>query len=110
MLPYDILTLALDSYLPSDGGAPDTDPFLSPLCASNDLLQRFPASSCFLSAALDPLLDDGSRFISRLKEVGKVPQWFLYDLPHGFLNFSAILPSATLAIERGSKYLAQVFQ
>lgn len=109
MLPADILTLALDSYLPPtvDG---KTDPFASPLRASDELLKKLPDSSCFLSANLDPLLDDTSRFLVRMRAVGKRPQWYLYDLPHGFLNFAAILPTAAAAIKQGAKYLEQFFQ
>lgn len=109
MLPSDILALALDSYLPAnvDGRA---DPVASPLRATDEILKKLPDSSCFLSGALDPLLDDTSRFLARMRSLGKHPQWYLYDLPHGFLNFAAILPTAVTAIKQGAKYLEEFFK
>jgi acetyl esterase/lipase len=108
-LPYDILALASESYV-AENAHPESDYGLSPVYADDELFKKLPDSSCFLSANFDPLLDDCSRFISRMRQVGKRPQWYLYDLPHGFLNFAAILPTAGAAIEQGSKYLKQFFQ
>lgn len=108
MLPYDILTLALESYVPANGD-PATDYFLSPLYAPDELLKKLPDNFCFLSGTLDPLFDDCSRFLERLRAVGKSPQWFLYNLPHGFLNFAQIMPTAVKAIKDAENYLTNFF-
>nr|CAH7726017.1 unnamed protein product [Callosobruchus chinensis] len=64
------------------------NPYLSPIFATDDELQRFPPVR-ILTVHMDPCLDDCVSFASRLKNLGcNVKLDILDGLPHGFLNFS----------------------
>ncbi|ENN72419.1 hormone-sensitive lipase isoform X2 [Dendroctonus ponderosae] len=79
------------------------DPYLSPYCASDDDLKKFPPTK-ILTVELDPCLDDCVMFAKRLKSVGNdVSLDILPGLPHGFLNFSLISKDA----HEGSKLCVQ---
>ncbi|EFA02512.1 hormone-sensitive lipase [Tribolium castaneum] len=70
------------------------DPFLSPFCAKDEDLERFPPVRV-LTVHLDPCLDDCVMFSKRLKQLNKnVHLDILSGLPHGFLNFSLISKEA----------------
>lgn len=83
------------------------DPYMSPYCASDDDLKKFPPTKILVSSSLadiwwfnavflktvelDPCLDDCVMFAKRLKSIGNdVSLDILKGLPHGFLNFSLV--------------------
>ncbi|CAG9766982.1 unnamed protein product [Ceutorhynchus assimilis] len=84
-------------------------PYISPYCASDDDLKKFPPTK-ILTVQLDPCLDDCVMFARRLKAVGNnVTLDILEGLPHGFLNFSLISKDAhegsKLCVERMKELL-----
>jgi hormone-sensitive lipase len=108
LLPYDLIVLALEAYAPSDKCDASKDPLVSPILAPDEILAKFPNKMLFMSASLDPLLDDCSAFLQRLRAVHKNPRWILLDLPHGFWNMAAVLPSARLSVTMGTEFIASV--
>ncbi|KAL1506347.1 hypothetical protein ABEB36_005730 [Hypothenemus hampei] len=80
-----------------------SDPYMSPYCASDEELTKFPNIK-ILTVELDPCLDDCVMFAKRLKAVGNnVTLDILQGLPHGFLNFSLLSKDA----HEGSKLCVQ---
>ncbi|KRT83155.1 hydrolase [Oryctes borbonicus] len=66
------------------------DPFISPLCAPDDMLKKLPRVK-LLTVHLDPCLDDCVMFGRKLKKIGHDVTLDVIDgLPHGFLNFSLV--------------------
>lgn len=108
LLPYDLMVVALEAYAPAAHCDAANDPLVSPLVASDEILAKFPAQMMFMSASLDPLLDDCAAFLQRLRAVKKNPRWILLDLPHGFWNMAAVLPSARLSVSASTEYIASV--
>ncbi|XP_066257180.1 hormone-sensitive lipase isoform X3 [Euwallacea similis] len=79
------------------------NPYMSPYCASDEYLRRFPPTK-ILTVHMDPCLDDCVMFAKRLKSLGNhVTLDILEGLPHGFLNFSLISKDA----HEGSKVCVQ---
>lgn len=109
LLPYDLMVVALEAYAPSSKCDAATDPLVSPIVASDEILSMFPDRMLFMSASLDPLLDDCSAFLVRLRNVNKNPRWILLDLPHGFWNMAAVLPSARLSVSAATEFIASTF-
>ncbi|PRP88974.1 hypothetical protein PROFUN_02252 [Planoprotostelium fungivorum] len=89
LLPQEALQNCFDAYLPKESGLdPLQNPFLSPACASDAILKRFPSDIRIMVGALDPLYDDSIWMAKRLTAVGKSVQFKVYEtLNHGFLNF-----------------------
>ncbi|XP_022381015.1 hormone-sensitive lipase isoform X1 [Enhydra lutris kenyoni] len=66
------------------------NPFMSPLLASDSMLQSLPPVH-IVACALDPMLDDSVMFARRLRGLGKpVTLRVVEDLPHGFLSLAAL--------------------
>jgi len=65
VIHYNILKLCLGSYVTKDFDALK-DPFISPLVASEELLERLPPIR-IVTGSEDPLHDDNWRFLYRLK-------------------------------------------
>lgn len=83
-----------------------SDPYLSPFCASDEDLKKFPPTR-ILTVQLDPCLDDCVMFARRLKRAGNdIHLDILEGLPHGFLNFSLISRDAY----EGSKVCVQLMK
>ncbi|XP_076257350.1 hormone-sensitive lipase isoform X1 [Rhynchophorus ferrugineus] len=79
------------------------NPYLSPYCASDEDLKKFPPTK-ILTVQMDPCLDDCVTFAKKLRWVGtEVHLDILEGLPHGFLNFSLISRDA----HEGSKLCMQ---
>ncbi|XP_030747220.1 hormone-sensitive lipase isoform X2 [Sitophilus oryzae] len=79
------------------------NPYLSPYCASDEDLKKFPPTK-ILTVQLDPCLDDCVMFAKKLRRLGNdVHLDILEGLPHGFLNFSLISKDA----HEGSKLCVQ---
>ncbi len=86
--------------------SPD-DPRAAPLAAS-DLAGLPPAY--VLTAGCDPLLDEGRQYADRLREAGVPVEYICYDqMVHGFINMSALVETARVAIERAGQALKAAF-
>ncbi|KAI0220041.1 Hormone-sensitive lipase [Lamellibrachia satsuma] len=73
------------------------DPYMSPILASDELLQDL-CPVTMVTCHLDPMLDDSVTFIKRLHSLGKEAHLEVVDdLPHGFLNFVLISHEAKQA-------------
>lgn len=79
------------------------DPFVAPLCASDDDLARLPP--LYLNAAeLDPLRSDTERLVARLEGVGRRDRFDLCrGVIHGFMQMGNALPEARDAFERAGE-------
>jgi acetyl esterase len=63
-----------------------------------------------LTAGCDPLLDEGRQYADRLREAGVPVEYVCYDqMTHGFLNMSALVETARVAIERVGLALKAAF-
>ncbi|XP_072610087.1 hormone-sensitive lipase isoform X1 [Vulpes vulpes] len=87
------------------------NPFMSPLLASDSMLQSLPPVH-IVACALDPMLDDSVMFARRLRGLGKpVTLRVVEDLPHGFLSLAALCRetrhAAALCVERIRLVLTQ---
>jgi acetyl esterase/lipase len=90
-----------------DPGVSPDDPRAAPLAAS-DLSGLPPAY--VLTAGCDPLLDEGRQYADRLREAGVPVEYVCYDqMTHGFLNMSALVETAHVAIERAGQALKAAF-
>jgi acetyl esterase len=86
--------------------SPD-DPRVAPLAAS-DLAGLPPAY--VLTAGCDPLLEEGRQYADRLREAGVPVEYVCYDqMVHGFINMSALVETARVAIERAGQALKAAF-
>jgi len=65
VLHYSILKLCLNAYVPKEYD-PLTDPFVSPLVATDEFLAKLPPIR-IVTGSEDPLHDDNWRFIYRLR-------------------------------------------
>lgn len=85
LMPLSVLELCQKSYVP-EGCDGAKDPFISPLLATDDQLEKLPPVTV-ICGALDPLLDDTAEFAQRLHDVRDGDLFRVYQkLPHGFLN------------------------
>jgi acetyl esterase len=63
-------------------------------------------SALIAAAALDPLLDDSLALSDALTKAGGDAELCIYDgVPHGFLHWSRLVPTATQALEEGARAL-----
>lgn len=109
LLPYYFLEVCLNAYVTEDSD-PMLDYYLSPLFAPDELLKKLPDNIVFLCAGFDPLLDDTTRFIRRLDALEKNYRHYVYDLPHGFWNFSQMLPKAKAVVDLVGHILNEIYQ
>lgn len=96
-----------DWYAPTEGAVPRSDPRLSPVQAPETEVARLPP--LFLNAAgLDPLLSDTVAMVRRL-EAADVPHRFVLHegVHHGFMQMSARLPAARIAIREAAAFLTE---
>lgn len=105
LLPFYLLKQCLDAYVDKESD-PTTDPLISPIIASNELLKELPDNIVIMSAAYDPLLDDSVNFIRRLDKINKPYSHYVIDTPHGFWNFLMLFPKA----QRATRYSAYLIQ
>jgi hypothetical protein len=47
--------------------------------------------------------------IQRLKAIEKPLKYYIYEMPHGFLNFAALLPGATAPIRDSTDFINSIF-
>jgi acetyl esterase len=92
-------------YLPSAGSSISgssrgslTDPMVSPLLASDEVLAKMPPTF-MITAEYDPLCDEGEQYAKRLSELG-VPTTCVryFGQIHAFVTRSAFLDDGYLAI------------
>ena len=85
-----------------------THPLLSPINASDSSLSALPPVrvSCGL---LDPLLDDSTELVRRLRGLGKKVQYRVWrGLSHGFMNMG-IAVGADTAVDETVSWLKEMF-
>jgi len=88
-LPYSLLKLCIKAYVPEEF-MPMVDPFLSPLMASDEMLERLPPMR-IITGNSDPLHDDNWRLLHRMQALEKNVKMIVYDnMPHGFMSFDQI--------------------
>jgi len=85
LLPYGLLKLFVNCYV-GDHGRIDEDPFISPLVACDELLEKLPPVRITVGTC-DPIEDDTWRFMHRLIKLKKDVKSIAYKrLIHGFYN------------------------
>lgn len=99
LVPYYFLEVCLDSYVDHNTD-PHKDYCISPLYASDELISQLPDDMVFMVAGYDPLLDDSVAFLRRLDKLNKPYIYEVYECPHGFWNFDAVLAEAERAMYR----------
>lgn len=91
------------------GRADATDPRISPLFASDDLL----ASTCpahVVTAGYDPLCDEGEAYAAKLVQLGVPTAVSRYDgQMHGFLTMGASIPTGKTALAEAVGHLRRAF-
>jgi len=104
LLPFSCLKLILKSYVPEEF-RPKEDPFLSPIYASDELLEKLPPIR-IATGDNDPLHDDSWRFLYRLVKLKRNVKMHIYQhMPHGFLSMDQLenfelLVSQTIGVFR----------
>lgn len=104
LVPYYFLEVCLDSYV-DQKSRPSEDYCLSPLFAPDELIAQLPEDLVFMAAGYDPLLDDTVAFLRRLDKLNKPYLYEVYECPHGFWNFDAVLLEAERAMYRAGKMI-----
>jgi len=86
IVPYSLLKFCADSYIPPDS-KPDSNPYLSPVCASDEILSQLPPVRIVIGTR-DPLHDESWRFMHKLTKLKKDVKMVVYtEMPHGFLSY-----------------------
>jgi len=89
LLPYNLLKLFVNCYI-GDHGRSSEDPFISPLVACDELLEKLPPIRITVGTC-DPIEDDTWRFMHRLIKLNKNVKTIAYKgLIHGFYNTGEI--------------------
>ncbi len=65
ILPHTFLKICLSAYL-NENLKPETDPLISPIQASDEILSQYPETKIFVGSK-DPFHDDCCRLCERLK-------------------------------------------
>jgi len=85
VLPVSMIKLLTKAYIGKEFKGSE-DPFLSPLVASDELLEKLPPIR-IIAGGQDPLVDDTWRFLAKLKKLQKNAKLIMHEnLPHGFLS------------------------
>lgn len=84
----------------------NTDPYLSPLLTSEEILAQFPATVLLVSD-MDPCLDETVAFCNRLIRAGvtEVELEVIEGLPHGFFSYSGMSIECHEALDEATKRL-----
>jgi len=106
LLTASMMRWFVDLYV---GAADATDPRISPLFASDDVL----ASTCaahVVTAGYDPLCDEGEAYAARLAQLG-VPTVVsrYHGQMHGFLTMGASIPTGASALDEAVGHLRRAF-
>lgn len=108
-VPIHFMFLCLQSYVPE--GVDSSNFLISPAYAPDWVLHKLPKNLYLLSAAYDPLLDDATNLVRRLKNANIHSYHHqTYFLPHGFLNVAnPVIPEAETAKRDSIIYLQKIF-
>jgi len=103
MLPASLLKLVASAYV-AEGFKNMEDPFISPMVASDELLQRMPPVR-IIAGSKDPLYDDNWRLIHKMRKLKKDISIIVHEhMPHAYLcnpdlkNFDHFMEEACDAI------------
>jgi len=108
VLPSTMLKLCLKAYVPEQFN-PLEDPFLSPLMASDELLNKLPPIK-IVTGSGDPLNGDSWKFLHRMQNLNKDVKMVIYEnMPHGFLNFDQV-EGYKEVIQKTGQMLEEMFQ
>jgi len=89
VISYEVRGMNRKLYVPEDT-RPDEDPFLSPILASDELLEKLPPVRLMVGTA-DPLHDDNLRLIQRLLKLKRDAKAFVYEnYIHGFVAMKGV--------------------
>jgi acetyl esterase/lipase len=103
ILPMNLLNQCRAVYLPSHFDT--TDPLLSPVLASDELIRKLPPTNIMVGA-FDPFLDDSVDFAHRLHANGVPCRLKVFQqLPHSFWNFALFLSDARRAVRLGAEWI-----
>ncbi|KAA0159732.1 hypothetical protein FNF28_05739 [Cafeteria roenbergensis] len=94
IVPLRMLQRLAAAYMPEgSAGRMTRNPEVHPGLADDRVLERFPRTELVLGG-LDPLLDDGIDFHTRLRRLSVEGEMLVYRaLPHGFFTFNALPPA-----------------
>jgi len=107
ILPSNVLKLCLKAYIPEEF-KPESDPFLSPVVASDELLSKLPPVR-IISGTNDPLHDDIWKFSERLLRLKKDVRMTVYpELPHGFFTLDEML-EYDVVVNEGVNRIKELF-
>ncbi|MEN0066824.1 MAG: alpha/beta hydrolase [Myxococcota bacterium] len=91
-------------------GVERTDPRVSPIYASDDVVSGAPAAFV-LTAEFDPMRDEGDAYAKRLAGLGVPVEHHRYDgMIHGFYTVKAVVPAAQKAIDQTVTWLREVLR
>jgi acetyl esterase len=91
------------------GALDPADPRISPIFASDDALART-CPAHVVTAACDPLCDEGQAYASRLTQLGVPTVVSHYDgQMHGLLTMGAALPTGAAALDEAIGHLRRAF-
>jgi acetyl esterase len=106
LLTASMMRWFVDLYV---GDADATDPRISPLFASEDALGRT-CPAHVVTAAYDPLFDEGEAYAARLAQLGVPTIVSRYDgQMHGFLTMGASIPTGATALDKAVGHLRAAF-
>ena len=106
LLTASMMQWFVDCYV---GAADPADPRISPIFASEDALSRT-CPAHVVTAACDPLCDEGKAYAERLTHLGVPAVVSHYDgQMHGFLTLGAALPTGAAALDNAIGLLRQAF-
>ena len=109
ILNYQTTRCVLGCYLGERAEEADTNPLISPLFASDEVIAQFP-NTVISVGDVDPLIDDSTAFFDRLQGQGVHAVLRIFGtLPHGFLNLPTQLPKAINAIKDGGIYMKWLY-
>lgn len=105
ILNYQTMNCVLSCYLGECEKDASTDPLISPLFVSDEILSQFPPTVISVGD-VDPLIDDSTSFFLRLRSLHRRSILRITGtLPHGFLNLGGQLPKANPVIKDGGTYM-----
>jgi acetyl esterase len=106
LLTASMMQWFVDCYV---GAVNPADPRISPIFASEDALRRT-CPAHVVTAAYDPLCDEGEAYASRLTQLGVPTVVSHFDgQMHGFVTMGAALPTGAAALDEAIGHLRRAF-
>lgn len=100
LLNFNVMKFMRDKYVGEENN-PDTDPLISPIVVSDEILWQFPRTR-IMTGTVDPIRDQSYRFLYRLLKLHwsvKFKEYLLF--PHGFLNMMTPI-SSLIGVEKAN--------